>query len=63
MPSWMGVSIAVGPIMKPRAAIKETGTDYTAYIYEGVNHGFYNDTTPRSNEAIAKLSWKRTIDF
>ena len=35
----------------------------TAAIYEGVNHSFYNDTTPRYDEAIAKLSWKPTIDF
>ena len=45
------------------AALKEAGVDYTAHIYEGVNHGFHNDTTPRYDEAAAKLAWQRTIDF
>ena len=35
----------------------------TAYMYEGVNHGLHNDTTPRHDEAGAKLAWQRTIDF
>ena len=45
------------------AALKEAGVTYTAHIYEGVNHGFHNDTTPRYDEAAAKLAWQRTIDF
>ncbi|MCZ4279311.1 dienelactone hydrolase family protein [Kiloniella laminariae] len=45
------------------AALKENGKDYTAHIYEGVNHGFHNDTTPRYDEAAAELAWKRTIEF
>jgi len=45
------------------AALKESSVDYTAHMYEGVNHGFHNDTTPRYDEAVAELSWKRTIDF
>jgi carboxymethylenebutenolidase len=36
---------------------------HTGYIYEGVNHGFHNDTTPRYDEAAAKLAWDRTISF
>ena len=44
-------------------ALKSTGVQFTAYVYEGVNHGFHNDTTPRYDEAAAKLAWKRTIDF
>jgi len=28
-----------------------------------VNHGFHNDTTPRYDEAAAKLAWERTIGF
>jgi carboxymethylenebutenolidase len=32
-------------------------------MYEGVNHGFHNDTTPRFDEAAAKLAWQRTITF
>ena len=42
---------------------KENGADYVAYVYEGVNHGFHNDTTPRYDEAAAKLAWERTIAF
>jgi carboxymethylenebutenolidase len=44
-------------------ALKANKKEYTAYIYEGVNHGFHNDTTPRYDEKAAKLAWKRTIDF
>ena len=44
-------------------ALKANHATYTAYIYEGVNHGFHNDTTPRYDEAAAKLAWKRTLDF
>ncbi len=44
-------------------ALKANHVKYTAYIYEGANHGFHNDTTPRYDEAAAKLAWKRTIDF
>ena len=32
-------------------------------MYEGANHGFHNDTTPRYDEAAAKLAWKRTVAF
>ncbi len=45
------------------AALRESGVRYTAHIYPGVNHGFHNDTTPRYDEAAAKLAWTRTLDF
>ena len=45
------------------AALKEHMKEYTAYMYPDVNHGFHNDTTPRYDEAAAKLAWQRTIDF
>ena len=45
------------------AALKENHATYTAYVYEGANHGFHNDTTPRYDEAAAKLAWQRTMDF
>lgn len=45
------------------AALKENKKEYTAHIYPDVNHGFHNDTTPRYDEASAKLAWQRTIDF
>jgi carboxymethylenebutenolidase len=44
-------------------ALKANHVTYTGYVYEGANHGFHNDTTPRYDEAAAKLAWKRTIDF
>lgn len=45
------------------SALKANHVTYTAYVYEGANHGFHNDTTPRYDEAAAKLAWQRTIDF
>jgi carboxymethylenebutenolidase len=44
-------------------ALKANGVTFNAYTYEGVNHGFHNDTTPRYDEAAAKLAWQRTLDF
>jgi carboxymethylenebutenolidase len=44
-------------------ALKANKVEYTVYIYPGVNHGFHNDTTPRYDEAAAKLAWQRTIEF
>jgi carboxymethylenebutenolidase len=45
------------------AALKEHKVSYQAFIYEGTQHGFHNDTTPRYNKEAATLAWKRTIDF
>ena len=45
------------------AALKAAGTRYEAYIYEGVNHGFHNDSTPRYDAAAAELAWGRTVEF
>ena len=45
------------------AALKAAGKSYEAHVYPGVNHGFHNDTTPRFDEAAAKLSWERTLAF
>ena len=44
-------------------ALKANGKEYTAHIYEGVNHGFHNDTTPRYDEAAATLAQERTLAF
>ncbi|GDX40917.1 carboxymethylenebutenolidase [Armatimonadota bacterium] len=44
-------------------ALKANHVTYEAFLYEGVNHGFHNDTTPRYDEASAKLAWKRTLEF
>jgi len=45
------------------AALKANGVKYQMYMYPGTNHGFHNDTTPRYDEAAAKLAWSRTIAF
>lgn len=44
------------------AALKANKCSYQGFIYEGANHGFHNDTTPRYDEAAAKLAWQRTMD-
>ncbi len=44
-------------------ALKANHATYTAHIYEGANHGFHNDTTPRYDKAAATLAWRRTLDF
>ncbi|MEO8521796.1 MAG: dienelactone hydrolase family protein [Acidobacteriota bacterium] len=44
-------------------ALKEAGAKYTMHKYPGTQHGFNNDTTPRYDEAAAKLAWQRTVDF
>jgi len=42
-------------------ALKAAGTPYEAHFYPGTSHGFHNDSTPRYDEAAAKLAWERTI--
>lgn len=44
-------------------ALKAAGKTYEAYIYPGANHGFHNDSTPRYDEAAAKLAWDRTLGW
>jgi carboxymethylenebutenolidase len=45
------------------AALKANHVTYAGYVYEGANHGFFNDSTPRYDEAASKLAWQRTLDF
>jgi carboxymethylenebutenolidase len=45
------------------AALKAAGVRYERYLYPGTQHGFNNDTTPRYDEAAAKLAWMRTLEF
>lgn len=42
------------------AALQANDKTYEGYIYEGANHGFHNDSTPRYDEAMAELAWERT---
>ena len=44
-------------------ALKANHVKYEGFVYEGANHGFHNDTTPRYDEKAAKLAWQRTLDF
>jgi len=45
------------------AALKTNGVRHEAHFYPGTQHGFHNDTTPRYDEAAAKLAWSRTLAF
>ncbi len=45
------------------AALKGNNKTYEKFIYDGTQHGFHNDTTPRYDEAAAKLAWQRTLDW
>jgi carboxymethylenebutenolidase len=46
---------------KYEESLKTAKVDYQGFVYPGVEHGFNNDTTPRYDEAAAKLAWQRTI--
>jgi len=48
---------------KYEEALKAAHVRYQAFVYPGVQHGFNNDTTPRYDEAAARLAWQRTIAF
>jgi carboxymethylenebutenolidase len=44
-------------------ALTAGGKSFEVHIYPEVQHGFHNDTTPRYDEAAAKLAWSRTVEF
>ncbi|MEP4249832.1 YghX family hydrolase [Tateyamaria sp.] len=44
-------------------ALKANDKTFEGYIYEGANHGFHNDSTPRYDEEKAELAWGRTLDW
>jgi carboxymethylenebutenolidase len=44
-------------------ALSAAGVEFESYVYEGANHGFHNNSTPRFDEAAADLSWERTLEF
>jgi carboxymethylenebutenolidase len=43
--------------------LKEARVNYVHHDYEGAQHGFHNDTTPRYDESAAELAWQRTVEF
>src|SRR5882724_2243224 len=45
------------------AALTAAKVRFEVYQYPGTQHGFHNDTTPRYDEAAAKLAWQRTVVF
>ena len=45
------------------AALKANNIRHEGYVYPKANHGFHNDTTPRYDEAAAKLAWERTLGW
>lgn len=76
-PAADGVAAIRAPLMLHHAALDErvnagwpafekalvaAGRDYVDYLYDGANHGFHNDTTPRYDEAAAELAWRRTVE-
>ena len=45
------------------AALKAASVPHEMHIYPGTQHGFHNNSTPRYNEAQAKISWDRAVAF
>ena len=46
-----------------KKGLEAAGVDYVNHDYEGVQHGFHNDTTPRYDKNAAELAWARTVEF
>ena len=46
-----------------RKALEANNKNFVMHTYEGTRHGFHNNSTPRYNEAQAKVAWERTIKF
>ncbi len=44
-------------------ALTAAKVPHEAHVYAGTQHGFHNNSTPRYNEAAAKLAWERSINF
>ena len=44
-------------------ALEANGKEFVVHVYEGANHGFHNDTTPRFDQEAASLAQERTIAF
>ncbi len=46
------------------AEMKKAGVHYSAFVYEGANHAFNNDTSvERYNVEAAKLAWSRSLEL
>ena len=52
----------INPTIPPfEAALKAAAVPVEVHTYAGTQHGFHNNSTPRYQEAAAKLSWDRTV--
>lgn len=45
------------------AALQANDKTFVGHIYEGANHGFHNDSTPRYDAEKAELAWDRTVEW
>ncbi|UCE31875.1 MAG: dienelactone hydrolase family protein [Burkholderiales bacterium] len=45
------------------AALRANNVRFERHLYPGTGHGFHNNSTPRYDEAAAKLAWERTVTF
>lgn len=45
------------------AAMKQAGVDFTAKVYPGAGHAFFNDTGSRYDADAAADAWRRSLDF
>ena len=46
-----------------QAALEASAAPCGPPFYPGTRHGFHNNSTPRYDEAAAKLAWERTLAF
>lgn len=46
-----------------REALEANNKAFVMHTYEGTRHGFHNNSTPRYDEAQAKVAWDRTVSF
>ena len=46
-----------------KKALEASKVSFEMHTYPGTKHGFHNNSTPRFNEAQAKIAWDRTADF
>lgn len=46
-----------------KQALEQAAIPFVIYVYEGAQHAFNNDTSPRYHPQAAQLAWGRTIAF
>jgi len=56
--------VALSGVKKLEKSLRAAGRSFTAYIYEGTGHWFFeNDQKEAFDKRAAELAWKRTVDF